>query len=48
MIAMADAESMPIEGGNASATETSAIKMKNPTELSAVRCLKYLINRPPS
>ncbi|KAM3437415.1 hypothetical protein MY4824_003774 [Beauveria thailandica] len=40
---MADAESMPIEGGNASVTETSALKMQNPTELSALRKLHIII-----
>ncbi|EJP63812.1 major facilitator superfamily transporter [Beauveria bassiana ARSEF 2860] len=40
---MANAESMPIEGGNAFAAETSMIKMKNPTELSALRKLHIII-----
>ncbi|PMB67884.1 putative transporter C36.01c [Beauveria bassiana] len=40
---MANAESMPMEGGNASAAETSMVKMKNPTELSALRKLHIII-----
>ncbi|KAF1731037.1 putative transporter [Beauveria bassiana] len=40
---MANAESVPIEGGNASAAETSMIKMKNPTELSPLRKLHIII-----